>query len=84
MNPNKKNVEESNIEDILNTNKEEAINSEEKLSEKVEDKEDEAKEKENNLNQNLEDYKECSICLEPIINGKKLHCGHVNHLKCLK
>ena len=35
-------------------------------------------------NEDLEDYKECSICLEKIITGKRLHCGHINHLKCLK
>lgn len=32
----------------------------------------------------IEDYKECSICLEQILIGKKLHCGHIHHLKCLK
>lgn len=68
----------------MKTNKDEALNLDEKTTEKVEDKEDETKDKDNNLNQNLEDYKECSICLEPIITGKRLHCGHVNHLKCLK
>jgi len=83
MNPNQKNIKNSNIEDIFKTNKEESSNIEEKLIEKLQNKEDET-DKDIDVIQNLEDYKECSICLEPIIIGKKLHCGHVNHLKCLK
>jgi len=79
-----KKIDESNIDDILKTNKSEALDFEEKSGEKIEVKEEETIDKENDLNKNLEDYKECSICLEPIITGKRLHCGHINHLKCLK
>ena len=52
-------------------------------SEKEKEKEGKANNEEEEED-DLEDYKECSICLEKIIRGKKLHCGHVNHLKCLK
>jgi hypothetical protein len=59
------------MEDKLNQNQKNKI---------LEENEDN---KEKNIHK-IEDYKECSICLEPIIVGKRLHCGHINHLKCLK
>lgn len=85
MSPNKNIVGESNMEEIMKTNIEESSNVEESQADKVEIQHDQRQtDKDINLNNNLEDYKECSICLEPIITGKRLHCGHVNHLKCLK
>jgi len=82
VNPNN-NENEPNLEETLKLNKEEVSNIEDKLNSKIENKEVDNLQTPSNLHP-IEDYKECSICLEPIIVGKRLHCGHINHLKCLK
>lgn len=82
--PNK--IEETiNIDQTKKSIKDDVSNLEDKLNQNLENKLEEGNDinKESNI-QNIEDYKECSICLEPIIIGKRLHCGHINHLKCLK